>query len=345
MESVLYDIIEFIYRPITLFIIAFSLIGFAVKLFLPEYIKYIKSSYYKITGNSFFTCYFGNLGQKGEYLIYEHLKKEENKGARFLFNLYIPKKDGQTSEIDVLMICSDGIFVFESKNFSGWIFGDERRKNWCQIFPSGKGKSKKEFFYNPIMQNRSHIKHLKALLGDNINMYSVIVFSDRCKLKKITVHSDNVKVIHRYDVSNAVRSYRRENTEPCMNDEYIGRIYKLLYPYTQVSDETKNQHIDDMKNKKTTLSLDKVRHDEDENKEDYPNGDDENGIEAMIDSAYADIYNTDGKLDDSRNSYAAQKCPVCGGDLVLRTARRGRHAGNVFYGCSNYPKCKYIKNM
>lgn len=345
MESVLYDIIEFVYRPITLFIIVFSLIGFAGILFLPEYIKYRKSSYYKITGNSFFTCYFGNLGQKGEYLIYDHLKKEENKGARFLFNLYIPKKDGQTSEIDVLMICSDGIFVFESKNFSGWIFGDERRKNWCQIFPSGKGKSKKEFFYNPIMQNRSHIKHLKALLGDNIKMYSVIAFSDRCKLKKITIHSDNVKVIHRYDVSNAVRSFQRENTEICMNDEDIRKIYKLLYPYTQMSDETKYHHIDDIKNKKTTLSTYKVKYNEYENEENYSVCDDENGVDTMIDSADTGIYNTDGKMDDSRNSYTVQKCPVCGGDLVIRTARRGRYAGNAFYGCSNYPKCKYIKNM
>lgn len=106
MESVLYDIIEFVYRPITLFIIVFSLIGFAGILFLPEYIKYRKSSYYKITGNSFFTCYFGNLGQKGEYLIYDHLKKEENKGARFLFNLYIPKK----RRSDLRSRCFDDMF-------------------------------------------------------------------------------------------------------------------------------------------------------------------------------------------------------------------------------------------
>ena len=41
------------------------------------------------------------------------------------------------------------------------------------------------------------------------------------QIEKITIHSDNVKVIHRYDVSNAVRSFQRENTEICMNDEDI----------------------------------------------------------------------------------------------------------------------------
>ena len=38
-------------------------------------------------------------------------------------------------------------------------------------------------------------------------------------------------------------------------------------------------------------------------------------------------------------------CPYCGGKLVLRTAKQGPYAGNQFYGCSNYPKCKYIKNI
>ncbi len=36
-------------------------------------------------------------------------------------------------------------------------------------------------------------------------------------------------------------------------------------------------------------------------------------------------------------------CPVCKkGTLVERTASKGKNKGNVFYGCSNYPKCKYI---
>lgn len=36
-------------------------------------------------------------------------------------------------------------------------------------------------------------------------------------------------------------------------------------------------------------------------------------------------------------------CPKCGGDLVLRTAKRGPHAGSKFYGCSSYPKCRFIQ--
>ena len=38
-------------------------------------------------------------------------------------------------------------------------------------------------------------------------------------------------------------------------------------------------------------------------------------------------------------------CPFCGGKLVLRTARKGARTGKQFYGCSNYPKCGYIRNV
>lgn len=37
-------------------------------------------------------------------------------------------------------------------------------------------------------------------------------------------------------------------------------------------------------------------------------------------------------------------CPECGGKLVLRTAKRGANIGSQFYGCSNYPKCKFTRN-
>ena len=39
------------------------------------------------------------------------------------------------------------------------------------------------------------------------------------------------------------------------------------------------------------------------------------------------------------------KCPCCGGDLILRTAKKGTKTGQQFYGCSNYPKCRYVRNI
>jgi len=36
-------------------------------------------------------------------------------------------------------------------------------------------------------------------------------------------------------------------------------------------------------------------------------------------------------------------CPKCGGEMVLRTAQRGPSPGQKFWGCSNFPRCRYTK--
>jgi hypothetical protein len=204
--------------------------------------EYKKGTYYQITKLPY-SSVENNLGRYGEYLTYKYLKSFEVNGAKFLFNIYIPKENGETSEIDVLMISPKGIFVFESKNYSGWIFGSETQKNWCQTLPKGRNGCHKEYFYNPIIQNRSHIKHLKAFLGEQIPMRSIIVFSDRCTLKNIQLHSNDINVINRYMVTSVVSHIYSENQNNLLTEKDIDEIYCKLYPYTQVNELTKIQHI------------------------------------------------------------------------------------------------------
>jgi len=102
-----------------------------------------------------------NSGLYGEYLTYKKLARLDG-NKRFLFYCYIPKDDGTTLDVDVILMHPSGIYVFESKNYSGWIFGTETQKMWAQTFPNGR----KEKFYNPIMQNSTHIKWLMSALPD-----------------------------------------------------------------------------------------------------------------------------------------------------------------------------------
>ena len=39
------------------------------------------------------------------------------------------------------------------------------------------------------------------------------------------------------------------------------------------------------------------------------------------------------------------KCPRCGRDLRKMVARKGRNAGNEFWGCSGYPECDFTRNV
>lgn len=204
-----------------------------------------KTSYHQMTHYSFRST-VQDLGRYGEYLTYKMLKGYEERGGKFLFNCYLPKDDGTTTEIDVILINEDGVFCFESKNYSGWIFGDEQSKTWTQTLPQGKGRCHKEHFFNPIIQNKVHIKWLKKQIGEHIPVHSIIVFSKRCTLKKVTVESPNIYVINRPMIVSTVKKVAKGQSEK-LTAQIINQLYSALYPYTQVADETKLQHIDNIR--------------------------------------------------------------------------------------------------
>lgn len=301
------------------YLLLFALIAYCAY----SIITYRKTNYYKITHNSFLSVRF-DKGRRGEYLTYKYLRNLEKGGSRFLFNIYLPKGNGETTEIDVMLIDNDGVFVFESKNYSGWIFGSETQKNWTQCLPQGKGRtSQKEHFLNPIFQNKLHISTLKQILGENFPFYSIITFSERCTLKNISVSDPMTCVINRNQVSAAVKSLSSANASK-LSQEEIDRIYDSLLPFTQVSDEVKEKHINDIQSNhletvSDTLSVKETP---------LPTSDLSEKVETTKERSSTDF-----------------TCPVCGGTLILRTASHGSNKGNQFYGCSNYPKCHYIKNI
>lgn len=53
--------------------------------------------------------------------------------------------------------------------------------------------------------------------------------------------------------------------------------------------------------------------------------------------------NNEGSFQNQND--ASPKCPICGSDMVLRVAKKGRYAGNKFFGCKQYPRCKGLINQ
>ena len=185
--------------------------------------------------------------EKGAYGE-KHIEIELNRLSLFgrngkkLRNIYIPKDDGSTSEIDVLYITQKGIFVFESKNCSGWIFGKESDQYWTVSLPNGQ----KNKLYNPIRQNRSHIKWLKNYLGKDIPMYSIIVFSDRCELKKMVVESSDVRVIKWESLYSTVREIW-DSVDDANID--VDGPYENLEKLTNVDEAVKAAHVESIQNR------------------------------------------------------------------------------------------------
>jgi restriction system protein len=87
-------------------------------------------------------------------------------------NVTLPDGSG-TTQIDHIYVSRYGVFVVETKNMAGWIFGAESQAQWTQSIYKRKSR-----FQNPIRQNYKHIKVLEALLGIPVSrLHSVIVFT------------------------------------------------------------------------------------------------------------------------------------------------------------------------
>lgn len=221
-------------------IICILLVCVAVLLkYLSENKKYKSSSYGKQSQKSFWKIIF-NQGARGEYRTSQLIDKAPFKN-KMLFNCYIPNRSGDKTEIDMIMLCQKGIYVIENKNYSGWIFGNEKSKNWCETL-----KGKKYFFYNPIKQNRSHIKNLEKLLQVGEDKYiSLITFNANANLKKVSTESLDVYVIGYKQLKKFMK--KQIDRSDILTDEQIENVYQMLLPGTKLSDEEKQEHVNRIK--------------------------------------------------------------------------------------------------
>lgn len=100
----------------------------------------------------FFKSPFGK-GLLGEAfvnaILYFGLDKEE---YRLIKDVTLYTEDG-TTQIDHIIVSVYGVFVVETKNMKGWIFGGEHQSSWTQSIYKHKMK-----FQNPLHQNYKHTK-------------------------------------------------------------------------------------------------------------------------------------------------------------------------------------------
>lgn len=183
-----------------------------------------------------------NLGPYGEFLTTKkaiNACKETTTYFKILNNLYVKSKNGST-EIDVLMIHETGIYVFESKNFSGRIYGGYKQKEWTQ-----KLQHTQNHFYNPIWQNKGHISALKNVLGKKLPYISLIVFSERCELKEVPNETANLIIIQRNRLERRLvhEINRREKSNTI---EQVDEMYSKLLKHVnigQTPSSNKNDNI------------------------------------------------------------------------------------------------------
>ena len=118
-------------------------------------------------------------GARGERRVAQRLRDGLPEEYRIMNDVYLPLPDGTTTQIDHIVVSQYGIFVVETKTYSGWIFGEEGSREWTQSI-----YRKKSRFQNPIRQNYKHICALADNLGiDKSYFHGVVAFSGDCTFK------------------------------------------------------------------------------------------------------------------------------------------------------------------
>jgi restriction system protein len=118
----------------------------------------------------------GWLGEKvTAFSLWSHL---DDSVYHRVHDLIVPSPNG-TTQVDHVIVSRFGIFVVETKNYDGWIFGSEKDATWCQVLFGKKSK-----FQNPLRQNHKHIKHLESFLDIEFSCFhSLVVFVGDCEFK------------------------------------------------------------------------------------------------------------------------------------------------------------------
>lgn len=117
--------------------------------------------------------------------------------------------NNRTHQIDHVVVSNYGIFIIETKNYSGSVYGSDRYNTWYQYLAN-----KRYTFLNPVLQNYGHVKALESKIPEYKDYFVPIVcFTNKSKL--------NVKtksyVIQLKDLLELITSYNTEVLIPDIN--------------------------------------------------------------------------------------------------------------------------------
>jgi hypothetical protein len=176
-------------------------------------------------------------GILGEFIINVSAKIFLDKEQYHLIkNVTLPTEDG-TTQIDHIIVSKFGVFVVETKNMKGWIFGNPNQKTWTQKIYKHTRK-----FQNPLHQNYKHIKTIEALLDLNDQqIHSVIVFIGDSTFK--TDMPENVTYGGGY------LRYIKSKTKPLLSETEVKEITNKIESGRLVrSFKTNREHVAHVRN-------------------------------------------------------------------------------------------------
>lgn len=173
----------------------------------------------------------GWLGEKKTaLLLWLFLKKKRYKQFH---NLIIPSPNG-TTQIDHLIVSRFGLFIIETKNKKGWIFGSAYQKKWTQSIYGNNYT-----FQNPLKQTYRQMKILSGFLNvRESSIHPVIYFAGDCKFK-----TDLPSNVIRSRLSRYIKRFQERH----LPDDEVDQLVSILEKHQAESELTQRDHIRSLK--------------------------------------------------------------------------------------------------
>ena len=301
-----------------------------------------------------------------------------------LNNITLPLDNGGSTQIDHVIVSIYGIFVIETKNYKGWIFGKENQRQWTQVIMGRKYK-----FQNPLRQNYLHMKTLSALLNLEMNYFhSMIAFIGECELKTRDELPAHV-------LTSGMASYIKKKQDKILTDDEVRAIVAQIesnrFSKSWRTNQAHKAYLKDKHNQadKAVKTKSKaefiIKHEpairkivksrevlrwsgqtevEEANLQTvHPTSTQLNSDDSVYITPFSILDLQPDTNDANRNEFknnqyvvtaninepvisvAIPTCPKCTGEMIKRVAKKGARPGQAFFGCAQFPKCRGIFNI
>jgi hypothetical protein len=169
----------------------------------------------------------GKEGEAATAAVLSHLPEDKYVTIN---NVMLQTEHG-TSQIDHVVVSLYGIFVIETKNYKGQIYGSAYGDYWTKNVYGHKYS-----FYNPIKQNYGHVHALEKLTGYPAHYFLPIVVFDKNTDLKI---GNAEHVIHTDELPSEIIKYTEEKLSP----ERMQYIAELIRNSNIDSFRSRREHV------------------------------------------------------------------------------------------------------
>jgi len=181
----------------------------------------------------------GWIGEK-KTTFYLWISLRNNSYHRF-HNIILPSNNG-TTQIDHLIISIYGLFIVETKNKKGWIFGSEKQAKWTQTIYGNKYS-----FQNPLRQTFRQKKILSEFLSlDESKIHTVIYFAGDCEFKTPLPYN-----VINWGVGLFIRQFRNQ----ILSLEEVNRIIIAIEKHLSESSLTTRDHIKSLRKRHSSNTI------------------------------------------------------------------------------------------